>query len=146
MNSSGHLHHFRFEDRLEVDGLFQELIRDRWCKKQHKPWQPDADVIESFDHVEVILDIPGMDPNHLAVALNGNVLAVSGRREEKRGREIFKPRCERLIGPFMRTIALNSHVRFGAMSVEYQNGVLRIEIKKTSNRSAKVAPPENGSA
>jgi HSP20 family protein len=130
MNSSQHSHHFRFEERFEIDDLFKELIHDRWCKKQCNPWQPNADVIETFDHVEVILDIPGMDPSRLSVTMNENILVVSGRREEKRAGEIFRPRCERLIGPFTRSIALNPHARFGALAVEYKNGVLRIEIKK----------------
>ena len=43
-------------------------------------WVPPADVLETEHQVIVLLALPGVDPDTVAVAIEGNVLVVSGDR------------------------------------------------------------------
>ncbi len=121
---------FPFDYRHRIEELFRELIHDPWCDRQEQPWQPFIDVVDSFDHVLVLMDLPGIDPDRLSIDMRENVLTVSGHRREHSVHVMSKRLCERHTGPFSRSVTLNPAAHYGKPSMEYRDGVLRIKIGK----------------
>ena len=43
-------------------------------------WEPPVDIIESNSEVAIVVALPGVEPGQIEVAIEGNVLRVSGTR------------------------------------------------------------------
>jgi HSP20 family protein len=96
-----------------------------------RPWIPQVDIVESDDHVEVSVDLPGADPNQVEILLAGNMLTVKGSHvaaETPGGR--FVHRRERPTGSFSRSIALPVSVNPEKVSADSKHGVLTIRLGK----------------
>jgi HSP20 family molecular chaperone IbpA len=43
-------------------------------------WEPPVDVVETAKEVAIVVALPGVEPSQIEVAIEGNVLRVSGTR------------------------------------------------------------------
>jgi len=43
-------------------------------------WEPPVDVVETAEEVAIVVALPGVEPGQIEVAIEGNVLRVSGTR------------------------------------------------------------------
>jgi len=90
-------------------------------------WVPALDVFEDEDKVCVQIEVPGMKKEDFDIALQDEVLTVSGERKadsEKREGESF--RSERIFGSFSRSITLPSPVKDDEVTAAYQDGLLTV--------------------
>ena len=100
--------------------------------------RPALDVAETENAFEVRLDIPGMDANDFDIQVQGNVITLSGKREEKKEeKEKTYHRIERRSGSFSRTVTLPCDVNEDEVAAEYTNGVLTVTLPKTEKSRAK---------
>jgi HSP20 family protein len=94
-----------------------------------------ADVVDHADHVEVRIEVPGMEKADLSVDAVGRHLVVSGekRSEEtrKEGRVVV---TERAFGQFRRVVPLPADVDVAAAKANYTDGVLAIDLPKAVTR------------
>lgn len=91
-----------------------------------------ADVFESADKVTVRIEAPGMQREDFNVALNGNVLMVSG--EKRIDREVTEGQwhvVQRAYGNFRRDVSLPARVQADKTKASYRDGVLRVELVKS---------------
>lgn len=91
-----------------------------------------ADVFESPDKVIVRIEAPGMQREDFNVALNGNVLSVSG--EKRIDRDITEGHwrvVQSAYGNFRRDVPLPTRVQVDKTKASYRDGVLRIELPKS---------------
>jgi HSP20 family protein len=92
-----------------------------------------GDVFEDEKRVVVRLEVPGMDKEDLEVAVQGDVLVVSG--EKRFERETSEGRYRVLqcaYGNFRRAVPLPAPVLTDKAEANYRNGVLRIELPKAN--------------
>jgi HSP20 family molecular chaperone IbpA len=72
----------QFEDRRFyhsfVEGLYGVRRVLHGC--QRDVWQPPTDVYETDRQIVVKMSIPGIDPGHVSVKCNGEVLTICGTR------------------------------------------------------------------
>ena len=74
----------------------------------------------------VEIDVAGVDPSQVDIALVEDVLVVRGeRRRAGSGRRMYQ-HAEIAWGPFERRLRLGVAVDAGAASASYENGILRI--------------------
>jgi HSP20 family protein len=93
---------------------------------------PSVDLSETDTAVEVRMDLPGVKPDDIDIQVSGNVLSVTGQRQEEKeekGRTFH--RVERHSGSFSRSITLPAAVNESEVAAEYRDGVLAITLPKS---------------
>lgn len=92
-------------------------------------WIPDMDILEKDGSVTVRLDLPGVMKNNIEVTVEGDMLAIRGRRhEEKETKEAAYHCVERASGDFYRAISLPEGARIESIEAAYRDGVLEVTI------------------
>ena len=97
-------------------------------------FSPKVDMTEDADSYIITIDAPGTDKSNLDVKLEDRTLTISGKRDgtvaKQDGGKVI--RQERVSGEFQRAIVLPGPVQEGSMAAKYDNGVLRVTIKKAN--------------
>jgi len=99
---------------------------------------PALDLSETETSVDVRMDLPGITAKDIDIQISGNVLTVSGQREEEKeekGRAFH--RVERRYGSFSRSVTLPCAVLESDVAAEYHDGVLTIKLPKTEESKAR---------
>jgi HSP20 family protein len=111
-------------------GPMRPLMRGR------EEWLPDMDILEQEGKLVVRMDLPGMKREDIDVAIEGDMLVVSGQRsEEKETKEEDYYCSERSYGSFRRAIRLPEGATTDAIEATYKDGVLEMQIPRPT-------PPE----
>jgi len=92
---------------------------------------PAVDVYEDEKRIVLKLEVPGIPEKDLDVTVENNTLVVKGERKfEKEEKEENFHRIERRYGSFSRAFTLPTIVETENIDAKYENGVLRLELKK----------------
>lgn len=113
-------------------------------------WQPPVDVHETAEAMLIKVELAGVKPNDIHVALtpDDRILNISGtRREGQDSREgrVRSHHLEIYVGPFERAIALPSGFRLNrdAIKATYRDGFLLVTLPKRARAempTARVIP------
>jgi HSP20 family protein len=124
--------------RTEMDDLLGRIwsgCEDGWFSGV---FSPAADVAETDNAYQIRMDIPGMNAADIDVAVRGNLLTISGHRnEEKEEKGKTFHRVERKGGKFSRTITLPANVNETEVAAEYNQGVLSVTLPKCEEAETK---------
>lgn len=93
-------------------------------------WTPPVDLAEDAEKIVVRIEVPGIDEKELKVSFEDGLLTVSGERHFEQKEDRNYHRIERTYGSFVRTFSLPRSVDGNAISANYTNGVLELEIPK----------------
>ena len=120
----------------EINRLFGNM-HDPESSSATAEWIPAVDVAEFGDRFELLVDIPGVDPQSVEITLDSGVLTLSGeRRDERRltaSADDAAPqhqRRERHQGRFYRRFILPDTADGENVSATGRHGVLAISIAK----------------
>ena len=94
-------------------------------------YMPHFDVKENKGAYVLTADLPGVKEEDVDVSLNGNLLTVSGKREDERreeGEQYYS--VERSHGTFSRSFSLPDGIDGGGISADLKSGVLTVQIPK----------------
>lgn len=108
---------------------------DKW---NDLSFAPNYDLIDDGNNYVLKFNIPGADKAKIDVNIEDRVLTVKGSTDERietKGDKIF--RLERRIGQFQRSVTLPGAVNAEKMKAEYKNGILTVEVPKSSKSIAK---------
>lgn len=109
---------------------------------------PSADVIERENDIQVVMEIPGMNPDDLDIDLENNVLTVSGEKREEREQDgdtgSTYHLSERRYGRFSRTFLLPRDVESDNIRARCENGLLRITVPKSERARRRRIEIERG--
>lgn len=99
---------------------------------------PAADIYETKDGIVVLLDIPGVAQDSIAVHVENDNLVVQGERKlpEDVKEESFL-RSERPYGQFGRMFSLPTTIDTDKVSADYDNGVLKLLLPKREESKPK---------
>jgi len=114
-------------------------------------WYPAVDVREKPDQLVLTAELPGIDDKDVDIEIDGNVLALRGRRTfEKETREEGYLHVERSYGSFCRAFTLPPNAATDKIKAEHEDGLLRImipkrpELKPTRAKTLKPAKARKG--
>lgn len=94
-------------------------------------WVPPVDVFEHPDAIRIHVEVPGIDPAHVRLSVEGNALTISGTKEQQAEEKTERVhRYERTYGAFERTFTLPATVDAGAITAAYARGVLTVTLPK----------------
>ena len=92
-------------------------------------WRPPTDVYETEENVVVKMEIAGMRDEDLEVAMQDNLLLISGNRSDSQERKAYH-QMEIPFGKFSVGIELPVHVDSDNATAEYKDGFLIIQLPK----------------
>ncbi|MDB5365513.1 MAG: hypothetical protein JWM77_1440 [Rhodospirillales bacterium] len=94
---------------------------------------PRVDVEVTDQNVVVTAELPGLEAKDVDIRLRDDVLVIQGEKQEKReDKEGSMQRIERRYGTFTRVIELPVEVSPEQVEASFENGVLRIELKRAT--------------
>ena len=102
-------------------------------------YRPQIDVAGDDNCYEISLEVPGLAEDDLSLEVNGDVLTISGHKEERNERkDRHYYRVERSYGSFQRTLALPDDANVDEISARLDKGVLRLEIPRRASEGSGV--------
>lgn len=118
-------------DRL-IDEAFFELIHEPWGRLlDSNALQPAVDIVETEDAYFIAADLPGAEPEHVDVRVEGRQLTICGTRDSvswmRSGKNV---RLERARGEFRRTFELEHTVDVSHIEKQYDHGILHVRLPK----------------
>jgi HSP20 family protein len=98
-------------------------------------WIPPMDLAETDEEFVLRADLPGLAEDDLEIEVKDNVLTISGeRRAEHEDRKEGYHRIERSFGRFTRSLDLPEGIEAGAVTAEFERGVLEVRVPKPEQR------------
>jgi HSP20 family protein len=107
-------------------------------------WSPAVDVYDTPEELVIVVEIPGVDPASVDLAVTGNILSLRGDKQPGDLPEPLLQIRERQFGAFHRQIALPNDVDFDKADAEANQGVLRIRLPKRSAAKPRTIPIRPG--
>jgi HSP20 family protein len=122
----------------EVDDLSENLNRifsgtGRGRRVGFPEAYPPMNVWSSEDGLVIDVELPGVDPKEVDIAVKGDELTVTGvvNAEQAEKPESYY-RSERPAGRFSRTVQLPFRAETEAVKASYRNGVLRLTVPRSA--------------
>jgi HSP20 family protein len=124
---------YRLDPFRMMDALLRwDPFRGDWGGfNQNLDFIPRFDVKEIKDAYVIKADLPGVKDEDVDVSLSGNLLTISGKREEEHreeGESYYA--MERSSGNFARSFTMPDGVDAASVTAELKNGVLMVQIPK----------------
>jgi HSP20 family protein len=113
----------------EVDNLLEHFgFEHHWPKEgEYLPHRPALESFVNGDKLTILVDVPGVDPEGIAVRVVGGFLTIKGTREENERSQHAQYNCrETRYGAFERTIQLPEGVKAEDLKATHQHGVLEL--------------------
>jgi HSP20 family protein len=96
-------------------------------------WAPRIDVVQRGNELVVRADLPGIDPDDVAVEIGEDAITISGeRRQERIDERDGVYRVERAFGAFFREIPLPEGAITDQAKASFKDGVLEITVPAPS--------------
>jgi len=125
-------------DRNDSD-LFGEFFGDFPDRVRGDFWQPDVDVFETENDLQVRVELAGVPNEDLRVTVDANVLRISGERAPSSAAEVTRlHQMEIASGPFERRISLPARIDQERLSARLADGVLSVTLGKRQPRHRRV--------
>jgi HSP20 family molecular chaperone IbpA len=117
---------------MRAERLHRQLFQPQSMTRKTPAWEPPADVFETRGQVIIYVALPGVDPDHVELAIEGSELLIAGvRLIPAELREAAIHRLELPQGRFLRRIPLppGAYDQIAKNSVD---GCLLINLRKFS--------------
>jgi HSP20 family protein len=106
-------------------------VFQRYFEREASPFVPRFEVRETKDALIVKADLPGVKTEDIDVSVHGNVLSVSGKREqEKKTDDEQFHMVERSFGSFTRSFTIPDDIDSKKLEAELKEGVLTVTLPK----------------
>ena len=123
---------------MSLNRVFDQAFSGSWSAEDaaNRVWVPALDVVEKRDAYVVIAELPGVNPSHVELSFEQNILTLRG--EKKPALDLSKDgdvrvyMSERVTGTFERAIRVPEFVDSEKIAAEFRDGVLTIRIPKAS--------------
>lgn len=110
----------------EFNRLFEEL-GSGWEAFTEMRLAPAMDVIDTKNGVEIDLELPGMKREDITIAVDGDLLTISGEKKTERESKDRNVRTiERSYGEFSRSVYLPRSIDASQIKAAMTDGVLKI--------------------
>ena len=98
-------------------------------------YTPPIDVIETETSMQIVLDLPGVEPRHVDIVFSRNVLLISGEKLPATAHaDAAFHVAERAFGRFARAIGLEGAFDAGKAVATLTDGELRVVLPRVEDR------------
>lgn len=130
-NAAGWIWADAFDLLARAERLQRQFFRIGASRESHAVWEPPVDLVESDTGVDLIVALPGVRPEDLRVAFDGQSLQVSALRPLPGLAAEVIHRLEIPYGRFERRIPVPAG-RYASLEQTYANGCLHLHLRKVS--------------
>jgi HSP20 family protein len=124
----------RFSPQSDIDRFFGE----GFFPFTNHNFSPAIDVFQDSDDLIVETQLPGIDPKNVDIAIENDVLTISGETKEKKEKKYEDYyRKEIRQGSFSRSVILPVSVKGSEASADYEDGILQITLPKAEEAKPK---------
>lgn len=124
--------------REELDGVFQRFFDEPFFSSvslwdKQSTFMPACNIKEKKNRYIVEVEIPGVDPDDVEIAINGNVMTIQGEKKEEVTTEDQDEQMqviEHRYGSFYRSLTLPDNIQTDNISADNKNGILYITLPK----------------
>ncbi len=99
---------------------------------------PPTDILELPDRIRVVVEIAGMQPEHLNITLANRALVISGRRQRSIEGLTAYHQLEIGYGDFRLEIALPWSIEQEEVIANYQDGFLQVDLPRRAEHRIQV--------
>lgn len=92
---------------------------------------PRTNLYDADDHLEMQIEVPGIDREDLNIRIQGNYLEISGARKSDAPQGYSAHRLERGTTSFTRSFTLPSEVNTNKVVAKLANGLLALTLPKS---------------
>ncbi len=138
-----------FRDLIELPDTMSQILEGHFNHRlrEDRPyrgmWVPAVDMCETEDQIIVRAELPGVDPEDMAVEIEDNQLILRGERRTLQDvKEENYYRIERSHGKFYRALYLPTPVEEDQIEAHYRHGILEIILPKIESARAKTIKVE----
>ena len=125
----------------EVRRTFLELGRVFGGDSLAGECSPAIDVFETDEAMEIVVDLPGVDPSAVRIVAKGDSLLVAGDKAPRRaGGDSSFHLVERGYGRFARVVRLGRACDISKASARIIEGELQITVPKVAERRGRAIP------
>jgi HSP20 family protein len=116
--------------RSEIQELFADLWQVPGFSGLRHGFRPQCDCFRTDDPptLHVVLELPGLDPDTIEVAVSGRSFIVAGTRERPKAAGARYQQMEIAYGPFQRRIELGDDVDPTRAIATYERGLLKVDL------------------
>ncbi|HID22679.1 MAG TPA: Hsp20/alpha crystallin family protein [Planctomycetaceae bacterium] len=124
------------EFRREMDRVMSRFFESGEGTAEY--YRPPCNVAETEKSFEILVDLPGVNPEQVDVELRHGELWIAGERPTPAGQEGWTwHRQECPAGKFRRIIRLGGDVDAERIEAQYRNGTLHITVPKSESARTK---------
>ena len=127
-----------FEDlSQDMERMFDSLLGRTFgsvLRAGEERHSPAADMFETAEHYEVVVDLPGVAPEQVSVEFQDGELVISGLRENSVDQSANVHRSERFSGAFRRSVPIPGEVNVEQIDASFQLGVLHVKLPKMAKQ------------
>ncbi len=99
---------------------------------------PSVDISETPQEYSIRAEIPGMKKEDTKIAVNNNVLTISGEKKSEAKHEDKKyHRVESYYGSFQRSFVLPNSIKADKVSAAFKDGILTVTVPKAEEAKEK---------
>jgi HSP20 family protein len=114
----------------EIQSFFENIVSN----DDIDGFNPRADVAETAEGLEIVLDLPGMTKEMVKIELANGTIAVKGQREIIESDDhVDWLRRERQYGRFTRTFPVGERVTKSDIKATFKDGVLVLAVRSTEH-------------
>ena len=95
-------------------------------------YMPPTDIYETEDALTVLMEMPGVERDDIAVKLENGILNVEGRIDYSKYQEMQPVYTEYNVGNYARSFQISSKIEQDQISAELGDGVMRLILPKAA--------------
>ena len=116
--------------RSEMEELFADLCQVPRLVAPRHGFRPRVDVFRTEEPaaITVVVELAGIDPDAVELAVTEGVLVIRGKRQRTASRARTYQHMEIDYGPFERRIAVDESIDSDSAEATYENGLLSIRL------------------
>jgi HSP20 family protein len=109
----------------------REVARQQESTVPARAFLPPTDIFESEDALTIVMEMPGVDREDIAVNVENGVLSVEGRLDFSKYEGMQPVYTEYNVGHYRRSFSLSSKIDQDRISAQMQDGVLTLLLPKS---------------
>lgn len=124
----------------ELNRLFAAFVEtNKTVAGATTAWDPSLDLLDDGEKLRLLVELPGVEPADVRVAIRGRVLTIRGTKKGRvRPREGVRFFCmERYFGAFVKSISLPRPVNNREVKTILKNGLLEVILPRISDQREK---------
>ena len=108
----------------------REVDKGQEGTKPTRAFLPNADIFETEETLTIVLEMPGIDRDHIEIGVEDGVLTVEGGIDFGKYEGLQPVYSEYHVGPYRRGFRISNRVDQDKISAEMRDGVIKLVLPK----------------